>query len=263
MSFARTTRLASSRLLVVTGALLAAACGPTIFDDATALQIVGDPPPLPPKPPPPPPEPEPPPPEPPKPVELKDNKITISEKIQFDLDKATIRPESDGLMQEIIKVIKENPHVKKLAIEGHTSSEGSDRHNLKLSDQRAKAVLDYFVTKGGLPKEMFTAKGYGETKLISDESTEEGREKNRRVEFLVTEQDVTQKKVEINEKTGEEKVLEQKNEVQKVEVPAAPGDAAATPPADAAAPTDGAKTEKKKPADKKKPAEKKAEEPAK
>jgi outer membrane protein OmpA-like peptidoglycan-associated protein len=249
MSFARTTRLASSRLIVLTGALLAAACGPTVFDDQTALQVIGDPPPLPPKPPPPP-EPEPiPEPEPPKRVELKDNKITIAEKIQFDFDKATIRPESDSLMQEIIKVIKENPHVKKLAIEGHTSSEGSDRHNLKLSDQRAKAVMDFFVTKGGLPKEMFTAKGYGETKLISDETTEEGREKNRRVEFIVTEQDVTQKKVEINEKTGEEKVLEQKKELQVVEQPPAPGDPAA--PADGAAPAEDPKA-KKKPA----PAEK-------
>lgn len=243
MSFARTTLEASSRLLVLSGALLAA-CGPTVFADTTALQIVGDPPPLPPKPKPPPPEPvkEP---EPPKRVELKDNKITIAEKIQFDLDKATIRPESDGLMQEIIKVIKENPHVKKLAIEGHTSSEGSDRHNLKLSDARAKAVMDYFVTKGGLPKEMFTAKGYGETKLIADETTEEGREKNRRVEFLVTEQDVTQRKVEINEKTGEEKVLEQKSEHQVVQEPAGPGDAAATPPADGAAPADDKKAKKK------------------
>ncbi|MBL9099991.1 MAG: OmpA family protein [Myxococcales bacterium] len=224
MSFARTTRLASSRLIVLSAALLAA-CGPTVFDDATALQIVGDPPPLP-KPPPPPPEPvkEP---EPPPRVELKDNKITIAEKIQFDFDKATIKPESDSLMQEIITVIKQNPHVKKLAIEGHTSSEGSARHNMKLSDQRAKAVMDYFVTKGGLPKEMFTAKGYGPTRLIADESTEEGKEKNRRVEFLVTEQDVTQKKVEIDPKTGKERVLEENTSTVQKEAPPTPEEAAA------------------------------------
>ena len=170
------------------------ACGPTVFDDATALQIVGDPPRLPPPPPPPPPEPEPEP-EPPKRVVVENNRIAFEEKIQFDLDKATIKPESDSLLQEIIKVIKENPHIKKIAIEGHTSSEGSDRHNLKLSDQRAKAVMDYMINKGGLAKEMFTAKGFGETKLIADESTEEGKEKNRRVEFNITEQDVTRKRM--------------------------------------------------------------------
>jgi outer membrane protein OmpA-like peptidoglycan-associated protein len=245
MSFARTTRLATSRLLVLSGALLAAACGPTVFADDSALQIVGDPPPLPPKPPPPPPEPEPPPPEPPKRVVVEDNKITISEKIQFDFNKATIRPESDGLMTEIITVIKENPHIKKIAIEGHTSGEGTDKHNLKLSDQRAKAVMDYLVTKGGLAKEMFTAKGYGETRLIADESTEEGKEKNRRVEFNIIEQDVTKKKVEIDPKSGEKKVLEETKEV--IATPPAP-----TPSETAAPPADAAATDEKKPADKKK-----------
>ncbi|HEY8375647.1 MAG TPA: OmpA family protein [Nannocystis sp.] len=201
----RTTRHPLPMLLALCVAQLAA-CSPTVFDDATALVIVGDPPPLPPPPPPPPPpEPEP---EPPR-VVVEDNKITIAEKIQFDFDKATIRPESDSLMQEIIAVIKANPHIKKIAIEGHTSSEGSEKHNLKLSDARANAVMDYLVTKGGLPKEMFTAKGYGATRLISDESTEEGREKNRRVEFNIIEQDVTQKKVEIDPKTGEKRVLEE------------------------------------------------------
>jgi outer membrane protein OmpA-like peptidoglycan-associated protein len=218
MSMSHTTRLTLPLLLACVAAPLAA-CGPTVFDDATALAVIGDPPPLPP---PPPPEPEPEP-EPPKRVVVEDNKITISEKIQFDFDKATIRPESDGLMAEIISVIKENPHIKKIAIEGHTSSEGTEKHNLKLSDARAKAVMDYLVNKGGLPKEMFTAKGYGESRLIADESTEEGREKNRRVEFNIIEQDVTLKKVEIDPKTGEKKVLEEKTQTVENPSPEAPG----------------------------------------
>lgn len=195
-------------LFSLVAVLAAAACSPTVFEDATALNVIGDPPPLPP--PPPPPEPEPvPEPEPPKRVVVENNKIVINEKIQFDFDKATIRPESDSLMQEIIKVIKENAHIKKIAIEGHTSSEGSDRHNLKLSDQRAKAVMGYLVKQGELPATMFTAKGFGETKLIGDESTAEGLEKNRRVEFNIVEQTVTEKKVEIDPKSGEKKVLEE------------------------------------------------------
>ena len=146
----------------------------------------------------------------PKRVVVEDNRIVINEKIQFDFNKATIKPESDSLMQEIIKVIKDHPHIKKLAIEGHTSSEGSDKYNLKLSDKRAKAVLEYLVKKGELPKEMFTAKGFGETKPIGDESTEEGKEKNRRVEFNITEQDVTRKKVAIDPESGEKTVVDEK-----------------------------------------------------
>ena len=206
--------------LTLAVALPLVACGPTVFEDATALAVIGDPPPLPPPPPPPKPEPVPEP-EPPKRVVVEDNKIVINEKIQFDFNKATIKPESDSLMQEIIKVIKEAPHIKKIAIEGHTSGEGSDKYNLKLSDQRAKAVMNYLITNGQLPKEMFTAKGFGETKLIADESTEEGREKNRRVEFNIVEQTVTEKKVEINEKSGEKKVLEEHTNTVSTEPPPA------------------------------------------
>ena len=216
--------------VTVFAALQVMACGPTLFEDATALQVVGDPPPLPAPPPPPPPEPEPEP-EPPKRVVVEDNRIVINEKIQFDLDKATIKPESDSLLQEIAKVIKENPHIKKVAIEGHTSSEGSDRHNLKLSDQRAKAVMDWLIKNGGLAKEMFTAKGFGETKLIADETTEDGREKNRRVEFNIIAQDVTQKKVEIDPKSGAKKVLEEKKVEESAPVdekPVTTGDAPAS-----------------------------------
>ena len=118
-------------------------------------------------------------------------------------------------MEEIIKVIKENPHIKKIAIEGHTSSEGSDKYNLKLSDRRAKAVMEYLVTKGGLEKAMFTAKGFGESKPIADESTEEGKEKNRRVEFNIVEQDVTRKKVAIDPESGEKTIIEKKVETEK------------------------------------------------
>jgi outer membrane protein OmpA-like peptidoglycan-associated protein len=210
----RTSRASTSILLaaLTTAATLQlTACGPIAFEDKSALTVIGDPPPLPPKPkvvq------------EKPKRVVVEDNKIVINEKIQFDFNKATIKPESDSLMQEIIKVIKDHPHIKKIAIEGHTSSEGSDKYNLKLSDKRAKAVQDYFVTKGELPKDMFTAKGFGESKSIADESTEEGKEKNRRVEFNITEQDVTRKKVAVDPESGEKTVVEEKTKT--VKAPAA------------------------------------------
>jgi outer membrane protein OmpA-like peptidoglycan-associated protein len=212
----RTPRASTSILLAAltsAATLQLTACGPIVFEDKSALSVVGDPPPLPPKPkvvq------------EKPKRVVVEDNRIVINEKIQFDFNKATIKPESDSLMQEIIKVIKDNPHIKKLAIEGHTSSEGSDKYNLKLSDKRAKAVMEYLIKKGELPKEMFTAKGFGESKQIADESTEEGKEKNRRVEFNITEQDVTRKRVQVDPESGEKTVVDEKTKTVKTDEAAA------------------------------------------
>jgi OOP family OmpA-OmpF porin len=198
------------RLLTPAIVLAAAApvvgCGPIAFEGGSALSIVGTPPA---------PEAEPEPePEKPKLVEVKSDRIQINEKIQFELNKAVIKSESDALLTEIAKVMNEHPRIKKIEIQGHASSEGSDRYNLKLSDRRAKAVMKWLTDakKGKVDEKRLTAKGYGETKPIASNDTEDGREKNRRVEFMILEQDVTTKKVEKDPDTGEEKVIEEKTE---------------------------------------------------
>ncbi len=145
-------------------------------------------------------------------VEVRDNKIEIHEKIQFDFDKATIKPASFDLMNEIASVIAKNPQIKRLRIEGHASAEGDAKHNKTLSDDRSKSVMKYLTDHGISPKEL-VATGYGSDRPIADNATEDGREKNRRVEFVIVEQDVTHKKVEIDAKTGAEKVIEEKHEV--------------------------------------------------
>lgn len=206
MNKPRTLTRLSPLALVAGSALMLIACGgQTAFSGKVPLVVPGDAPP-PPAPPPPKEEPKPAP-----RVELRDNKIEITEKIQFEASKAVIKPESFGLLDEIVDVIKKNPHIKKMAIEGHASSEGNADFNRKLSDDRAKAVRQYLVDHG-IAAETLTAKGYGADKPIASNDTEEGREKNRRVEFNVTEQDVTKKKVEIDPKTGKEKVVESKTE---------------------------------------------------
>ena len=180
--------------------LLATACGPTQFSDKAALTIQGTPP----APPPPPPE------EPAKPmrVEMRDNSIVINEKIQFAYNDSTILEVSYSLLDEVADVIKNAPHVKKIEIGGHASTEGSDSHNKTLSQARAKSVKEYLIEKGGVAADKLTSVGYGEEKpLISPEETEADREKNRRVEFLILEQDVTQKKVQIDPNTGKEKIV--------------------------------------------------------
>jgi len=185
-------------------ALVQGCAGQITFAGASALTVAGDPPP-PPPPPPPPKKEEPPPP--PARVEVRDNKIEIHEKIQFDHAKATIKPESHDLLNEIVDVLKKNPHIKKVAIEGHASSDGDAAFNKKLSGERAKSVMKYLVEKG-IPAEALTSQGFGSEKPIATNDTEDGREKNRRVEFNIIEQDITKKKVEIDPATGKEKVLE-------------------------------------------------------
>jgi outer membrane protein OmpA-like peptidoglycan-associated protein len=186
-------------LLPAAGILLLGAaplfgCGPTVFQGQTGLAIVGDLPalPAPPPPPPPPPKVE----KAPQRVQIVDNKIVINEKIQFELAKANILPESHSLLDELVKTLKDNPHVKQVRVEGYASSEGPDAFNLNLSDMRAKAVMAYFTAKG-VDAGRLEAKGFGEADPIADNETEQGREKNRRVEFKIINQDVTKKKVPI------------------------------------------------------------------
>jgi len=170
-------------LLVVLAVPALAACGGVIkFEDRAAIGI-GTPPP-PPAPPPPPPEPQ-------KRVVLEGDRITIKEKILFAYNDAVILPESFGLLTEIATVIKENPHVKKIEVGGHASTEGDDGKNMDLSKRRAAAVMAHLISKGGVAKDRLTSKGYGETKpLVKPDETDAQKELNRRVEFIVLEQNV-------------------------------------------------------------------------
>lgn len=186
---------------LLAASFVVAGCAPRMWSDTSGLAIMGTAP-----------EPEATPapePEPQKRVEVRDNKIVINEKVQFEFDSAKILPVSHSLLDEVAKVIKENPQIKALLVEGHASSEGSDDHNLKLSDRRAKAVMKYLTDKGGIDKKMLSAKGFGETQPIASNDTDDGKEKNRRVEFTITDQVIIEKKVEIDE-SGNEKVIEEK-----------------------------------------------------
>jgi outer membrane protein OmpA-like peptidoglycan-associated protein len=201
--------------------LAGVACGGTTqFAGAQPVTIAATP--LPPLPAPPlPPAPIPEPVKPPPRVELRDNKIDFKEKIQFEVNKAIIKPESASLLHDIADVIKANPQVKKISIEGHASAEGNAATNKKLSDDRAKAVMAYEIKKEGVDAARLSAKGWGSEKPLVPNDTEEGREKNRRVDFLVMEQDVTQKKIEIDPMTGKERVIDEKKETQTAPAPAA------------------------------------------
>ena len=106
----------------------------------------------------------------------------VTHGINFDYNKAIIRPESMGTLNMIVQVMKENPDLK-FEVGGHTDSDGDDNYNLQLSQQRAAAVRTQLVNLG-IDASRLTAKGYGESKPITDNNTPEGKANNRRVEFV-------------------------------------------------------------------------------
>lgn len=106
----------------------------------------------------------------------------VTHGINFDYNKATIKPESMGTLNMVVQVLKDNPEIK-FEVGGHTDADGSDDYNLKLSQQRADAVKEELI-KLGIDASRLTAKGYGETKPVSDNTSPEGKANNRRVEFV-------------------------------------------------------------------------------
>jgi len=116
-------------------------------------------------------------------ITVTDQKLELSEKIFFAYDKAEILPKSYGLLDEVVQALMDQPNLR-VRIEGHTDDRGSVSHNNQLSDGRAKAVRDYLVDKGVAPERIET-KGYGSSLPLDTNKTPEGRERNRRVEFVI------------------------------------------------------------------------------
>ncbi len=106
----------------------------------------------------------------------------ISHGIRFDVNKAVIKPESMGELGAIAKLMGEVTN-SAYEIGGYTDSDGDDASNLKLSQARAEAVKKQLIAMG-INADRLTAKGYGETKPIADNTTPEGKANNRRVEFV-------------------------------------------------------------------------------
>jgi len=106
----------------------------------------------------------------------------VTHGILFDVDKATIKPESMGTLNQIKRILTQNPDLK-FEVDGHTDNTGAAAHNLTLSQQRAAAVKAELVSMG-IDATRLTTKGFGDTKPIAPNSTDEGNANNRRVEFV-------------------------------------------------------------------------------
>jgi len=103
--------------------------------------------------------------------------------VHFDVGKATLRAGSSAALEELFAYLKNKEKVK-VEIGGHTDNVGKDADNLRLSQQRAETIRNYLVKKGIQPARVI-AKGYGATKPVADNATEEGRQLNRRTEVTI------------------------------------------------------------------------------
>ncbi len=149
----------------VTGALIGGLFGHCAFD------------PLREEPPPPPPPPAPPPPPP-----VVKQKIVLRG-VNFDFDKSTIRPDAAEILSEAARILREEPDVR-VSVDGHTDARGTDEYNQRLSERRAEAVVDRLIELG-VSRGRLQPQGFGESRPVASNDTEEGRAQNRRVELNV------------------------------------------------------------------------------
>jgi outer membrane protein OmpA-like peptidoglycan-associated protein len=119
-------------------------------------------------------------------VRLENSRILILDKVYFATAKDVILPKSFDLLKQVASVLKANPQIELLRVEGHTDDQGQDAKNLNLSQRRSNNVRSFLIREG-IAAERLEAVGYGETKPVDTNKTAAGRENNRRVEFVILE----------------------------------------------------------------------------
>ncbi|MGC4121612.1 MAG: OmpA family protein [Myxococcales bacterium] len=119
---------------------------------------------------------------------LKKDSIVINQQVQFELDKAILKPESEKILGAVAQVLASHPELAAIAVEGHTDDSGRAEWNTALSRLRAEAVRDWLIKKGGIAPGRLMADGFGPARPIAPNKDEAGRRMNRRVEFRITSQ---------------------------------------------------------------------------
>jgi OOP family OmpA-OmpF porin len=114
--------------------------------------------------------------------------VRMLQQVHFATGSATILPDSFPMLQEVVALLKANPSIKKMSIEGHTDNRGAAAMNLDLSKRRAASVR-VWLTNHGTEAERLSSEGYGITKPIDSNETDAGRQANRRVEFKIVDEE--------------------------------------------------------------------------
>ncbi|MBD0849581.1 OmpA family protein [Maribacter arenosus] len=123
--------------------------------------------------------------------------VTFTEEagVYFDTNKSYVKGTSAATLEKLAGIFKEYPK-SNILVEGHTDSAGPDDYNMKLSQQRAESVTNYLISQG-ISADRFTIKWYGENQPKADNSTAEGKSKNRRVELaIVASEELKQEAIE-------------------------------------------------------------------
>ncbi|HEX8706513.1 MAG TPA: OmpA family protein [Myxococcaceae bacterium] len=120
-------------------------------------------------------------------VKVQGKRILILEKVYFATNKDVVLARSFPLLQQVAAVLRANPQLTKIRIEGHTDDRADDAFNKDLSQRRAGNVRKYLVEQAGIDPERLDAEGFGEERPVDTNKTAAGRENNRRVEFIVVE----------------------------------------------------------------------------
>lgn len=114
---------------------------------------------------------------------IKEGQGVVLKNIFFETNSFELKQESNAELQTLLELMQRNPNIR-IEISGHTDNVGKDDYNLTLSENRAKNVK-LWLTNNGIDSQRIVAKGYGKTKPIADNTTEEGRQQNRRTEFKI------------------------------------------------------------------------------
>ena len=123
----------------------------------------------------------------PKKAEIKGKKIELNENVEFKTNSHELANVTDPVLDEVVQIMKAHPEMIRVRVEGHTDKSGRAKYNQGLSERRAKTVKEYLISHG-IEASRLTSKGFGMTRPIATNKTEEGRARNRRVEIQIEEQ---------------------------------------------------------------------------
>ena len=119
-------------------------------------------------------------------VVIADGRLEILDMVYFRTNRATIQPRSFPLLSNVAQVINNHPEISRIRVEGHTDARGRREYNLRLSQQRAEAVVEYLVRRGEVDEGRLVAQGFGPDRpVVENASTREEHAQNRRVEFNI------------------------------------------------------------------------------
>lgn len=121
-------------------------------------------------------------------VRVTGTQIVVTQNVNFALGSADLDPASEPVLAQVAQVLREHAEIVRIAVDGHTDNQGADALNLALSRRRAIAVVRWLIAHG-VDERRMEARGFGARRPVADNKTQEGRAKNRRVEFLILKRD--------------------------------------------------------------------------